>query len=145
MKTADGPSTKVAKPFYFLLRHPQASSSHTFYQRQGTLVQRTMLISQRTTETLHIHLHTICIPVKGRISLPDSEVDSWNHSLPRPTTVWLLGGAKERCDWERSSLGAVKTQSLGMTLQDSQNTFRQFSYSTPRTRVVERLVSIISS
>lgn len=96
MKTADGPSTKVSKPFissYYILSPSDA------YQRQNSPFQRTLLISQRTTENLHVHLHIVCIPVNGRINLPDSEVDSWNHSLPRPTTVQLLGEAEEGCGW----------------------------------------------
>lgn len=67
-----------------------------------------MLIPQRATETLRVRLPTVCLPVKGRINLPASEFHSWNHSLQRSTSEWLLEGAEKGCSRGRSSLGAVK-------------------------------------
>lgn len=59
-------------------------SPHVKSQRQGSVPQRTRLGSPKRTGNLHVHLHSVCIPVKGGINLQLLGSVPGTVALPRP-------------------------------------------------------------
>lgn len=66
--------------------------------RAGQPNQGQVRLSQRLPGDSHVHLHVVCIPVKGGIPLPAPGVGSWNCSTPKTRQVcgcWEGGQERE--------------------------------------------------